>query len=169
MTVPEAAKLLTLIAAYDNRTFDELAATTWARGLGGLAFADCVEAIHAHYRTSAKWAMVADIRQQVTRLGNLRVEAAESRQFKALEGSPVGREKADERLAQVRAMGLRFGRLLEADPIHPTVDPEAARVARGHSCPWCKAAPSQPCTTPASDRPLSTLHLSRLEQETSAA
>lgn len=169
MTVPEAAKLLTLIAAYDNRTFDELAATTWARGLGGLAFADCVEAIHAHYRTSAKWAMVADIRQQVTRLGNLRVEAAESRQLKALEASPVGREKADERLAQVRAMGLRFGRIPAADPIHPPADPETVRAALTRRCPWCKAAPGQPCTTPATSRPLLTLHSSRLELERQTA
>jgi len=163
MTKAETAKLLTLAAVYDNRTFDDLTVGAWHDALDGLRFEDCVEAVKRHYRITRDWIMPSDVRKHAVVISNDRAENRERQQLQALEASPVGREKADERLAQVHAMGLRFGRIPQADPVHPTVDPETASAARSRHCPWCKAVAGQPCTTPGTGRPLSTLHPSRVE------
>ena len=53
MTPTDAARLLTLAAAYDNRKPDADQAKAWAMVLDGLRFEDCCEAIVAHYRATA--------------------------------------------------------------------------------------------------------------------
>lgn len=57
MTPAEAAALLAIAAAFDNRKPDADAAKAWAYALDGLRFVDCRDAILAHYRASSEWLM----------------------------------------------------------------------------------------------------------------
>lgn len=67
MTPAEAASLLVVASAFDNRKADEAAAHAWAAALEGLRFDDCRQAIIAHYRTSSEWLMPSAIRAVVRR------------------------------------------------------------------------------------------------------
>lgn len=71
MTPTDAAKLLTLAAAYDNRKPDPDAAAAWAAALGNLSPRDCNHAIVAHYRESSEWMMPVHV---ITRVRAMRVE-----------------------------------------------------------------------------------------------
>jgi hypothetical protein len=71
MTPTDAAALLTLAAAYDNRKPDKDAAAAWAAALGNLEAPDCQKAIVAHYRESSDWLMPVHI---ITRVRAMRVE-----------------------------------------------------------------------------------------------
>ena len=68
MTPTDAARLLTLAAAYDNRKPDADQAKAWAMVLDGLRFEDCCEAIVAHYPTSRDWMMPAHVIADVKRI-----------------------------------------------------------------------------------------------------
>ena len=61
MTPAEAAALLTIAAAYDNRKPDEDQARAWALALDDASFEDCRDAIVQHYRTSREWLMPVDV------------------------------------------------------------------------------------------------------------
>lgn len=74
MTPANAAKLLALAAAFDNRTFDETTARAWADALSGLDPDDCATALRQHYRTSDRFVMPAHIRTLVRQLANERTE-----------------------------------------------------------------------------------------------
>lgn len=67
MNITDAAKLLTVCAAYDRRKPDEDQAQAWALALNGLDFLPCRDAIVAHYQESREWIMPADIRGRVRR------------------------------------------------------------------------------------------------------
>jgi len=69
----EAAALLTVAAAFDNRKPDEDAARAWSMALDGLRFHDCRDAIVAHYRTSSEWLMPQKIRAEVKRIRDKRI------------------------------------------------------------------------------------------------
>ena len=73
MKATEAAALLTICAAYDNRKPDADQAKAWALVLDGYRFEDCRDAIVAHYRTSREWIMPADVIAGVKRIRNKRV------------------------------------------------------------------------------------------------
>ena len=75
MTPAEAAALLTIAAAYDNRKPDPDAAKAWAMALEGLRFEDCREAVVAYYRSSREWLMPVDVIQAVKRLRHARIDA----------------------------------------------------------------------------------------------
>lgn len=68
MKPTEAAALLTIAAAFDNRKPDADQAKAWAMALDGLRFEDCREVIVAHYRKSRDWLMPVDIVTGVKRL-----------------------------------------------------------------------------------------------------
>lgn len=68
MKATEAAALLTIAAAYDNRKPDADQARAWALVLDGLRFEDCRDAIVAHYRSSREWLMPVNIVEGVTAL-----------------------------------------------------------------------------------------------------
>jgi hypothetical protein len=76
MTPTEAAALLTICAAYDNRKPDVDAAKAWAMALDGYRFEDCRDAIVGHYRTSREWIMPADVITAVKRIRTGRLEDA---------------------------------------------------------------------------------------------
>lgn len=65
MTPAEAAALLAVAAAFDNRKPDADAAMAWALALEDARFEDCRDSIVAHYRTSREWIMPSDVLQGV--------------------------------------------------------------------------------------------------------
>ena len=73
MKTAEAAALLTIAAAYDNRKPDADSARAWALVLDGLRFEDCRDAIVAHYRLSTDWLMPASIIASVKRVRAKRI------------------------------------------------------------------------------------------------
>ena len=68
MKPTEAAALLTIAAAYDNRKPDADAAKAWAMALDDLRFEDCREAVVAHYRSTRDWMMPSDVIAIVKRI-----------------------------------------------------------------------------------------------------
>jgi hypothetical protein len=72
----EAAALLTVAAAFDNRKPDADAAQAWAMALDDLPFADCRDAIVAHYRKTADWLMPAHVITAVRAVRTSRLEDA---------------------------------------------------------------------------------------------
>jgi hypothetical protein len=74
MKTTEAAALLTICAAYDNRKPDADQAKAWAMALDGLRFEDCREAIVQHYRASREWIMPADVFAAVKKVRTGRLE-----------------------------------------------------------------------------------------------
>ena len=68
MKLSQAAALLTLAAARDNRTIAEAAALGWAEDLGEARFVDCRDAISTHYRETRDWIMPADILRLVRKV-----------------------------------------------------------------------------------------------------
>jgi hypothetical protein len=76
MTPTEAAALLTVAAAYDNRKPDEDAAKAWAMALDGFRFHDCRDVIVAHYRVSTDWIMPAHVIGAVKKLRSKRISEA---------------------------------------------------------------------------------------------
>lgn len=73
MTPAEAAALLAVAAAFDNRKPDADAATAWAAALDDLRFEDCRDAIVAHYRESNEWLMPSSVRTEVRRIRHQRL------------------------------------------------------------------------------------------------
>jgi hypothetical protein len=61
MKPTEAAALLTIAAAYDNRKPDADQAKAWAMALNNLRFEDCRDAIVEHYQRSREWLMPVDV------------------------------------------------------------------------------------------------------------
>jgi hypothetical protein len=76
MTPAEAAALLAVAAAFDNRKPDPDAAQAWALALDGLRFLDCRDVIVAHYRRSNEWIMPAHVISEVRRLRAKRISEA---------------------------------------------------------------------------------------------
>lgn len=76
MKATEAAALLTIAAAYDNRKPDADQARAWALVLDGLRFEDCRDAVVDHYRKSRDWLMPVEIITAVKRLRAKRIDAA---------------------------------------------------------------------------------------------
>ena len=74
MKPTEAAALLTICAAYDNRKPDPDAAKAWAMALDGLRFEDCRDAVVQHYRVSREWIMPADVIAAVKKVRGGRIE-----------------------------------------------------------------------------------------------
>lgn len=75
MTPAEAAALLTIAAAYDNRKPDADQAKAWAMALDDLRFEDCRTVIVEHYKRSRDWLMPVDVRRGVQRLRYERIDA----------------------------------------------------------------------------------------------
>lgn len=73
MTPAEAAALLGVAAAFDNRKPDADAAQAWALALSGLRFEDCRDAIVAHYRASSEWLMPSAVIAAVKRVRAKRI------------------------------------------------------------------------------------------------
>lgn len=74
MTPQEAAGLLAIAAAFDNRKPDADAAAAWALALDGMRFEDCREVVVQHYRTSGDWLMPHIVITAVKRLRTKRID-----------------------------------------------------------------------------------------------
>lgn len=75
MTPTEAAALLAVCAAYDNRKPDPDTAQAWALALDGIRFHDARDVIVDHYKQSTDWIMPAHVRRGVKKLRGKRLEA----------------------------------------------------------------------------------------------
>lgn len=76
MTPNDAARLLAIAAAYDNRKPDATSAQAWALALDGYRAEDCQQAIVAHYQTSTEWIMPAHVIAAVKKARASRIEDA---------------------------------------------------------------------------------------------
>lgn len=68
MKPTEAAALLTIAAAFDNRKPDADAAKAWALALADYRFEDAREAVVAHYREGTDWIMPSHVVTRVKRI-----------------------------------------------------------------------------------------------------
>lgn len=75
MTPAEAAALLTVAAAYDNRKPDRDQAQAWAMALEDYRFEDAREAVVRHYRATTDWLMPKHVIDGVKRIRFDRVSA----------------------------------------------------------------------------------------------
>lgn len=73
MNQQEAAALLGIAAAFDNRKPDADAAKAWSVALDGFRFEDVRDVIVAHYRTSNEWLMPSHIITAVKRIRAKRI------------------------------------------------------------------------------------------------
>jgi hypothetical protein len=73
MNQQEAAALLGIAAAFDNRKPDADAAKAWSVALEGFRFEDCRDAVVAHYRASSEWLMPQKVITEVKRIRAKRV------------------------------------------------------------------------------------------------
>ncbi len=73
MKPTEAAALLTIAAAFDNRKPDADQAKAWALALHRERFEDCRDAIVEHYRASREWLMPNEVVAGVRRLRERRL------------------------------------------------------------------------------------------------
>jgi len=73
MTPTEAAALLAIAAAYDNRQPNPETAQAWALALDGLRFEDCRDAIVRHFQTSTDWVMPPHVIAEVKRIRSKRI------------------------------------------------------------------------------------------------
>lgn len=73
MNTQEAAALLGIAAAFDNRKPDADAAQAWAIALSDIRFEDARDAIVAHYRMSSEWLMPVKVIAEVRRIRDKRL------------------------------------------------------------------------------------------------
>lgn len=76
MTPAEAAALLAVAAAYDNRRPDADAATAWSVALDGYRFHDCRDVIVSHYRSTTDWLMPHHVITGVRKIRDKRIAEA---------------------------------------------------------------------------------------------
>lgn len=125
MTPAEAAGLLTVAAAIDNRKPDEDAAKAWALVLDGLSYIECRDAIVDHYRKSRDWIMPADIVSGVRRERIKRWDA-----YYASYGFPVPPARlADDPVAGNRWIEEQRTRIMSGEVTSPTQIEEGASDA----------------------------------------
>ncbi|HEY2087876.1 MAG TPA: hypothetical protein VGH54_17900 [Mycobacterium sp.] len=74
MTPEETGKLLATCASFDRRKTGPLDVIAWHRVLGDLRYADCEDAVIAHYTDTADWVMPAHVRSRVKATRRARVE-----------------------------------------------------------------------------------------------
>lgn len=74
MNRTEAASLLTLAAAYDQRTIGEADALAWFEILGDLRVQDAQQAIKEHYKREARRVMPVDVIDGVKRIRKDRLD-----------------------------------------------------------------------------------------------
>lgn len=88
MTPAEAATVLAVAAAFDNRTVGDADAQAWAAVLSDISPDEAVAAVARHYRDSRDWLMPVDVR---------RIALAQRRETRLSAPQPVPpRELADE-------------------------------------------------------------------------
>jgi hypothetical protein len=143
MNRSETAKLLAKAQLIDNRTVDRATVEAWHEAIGHQDYAEAMEALFRHRQTSTDWLEPAHINALVPVIRRERMRDGLVEQAKrALPPPPV--EGPPEWFSAEAGMRVR--------PRPPAVE-----------CPWCGAAPSEPCTVRGTDKPLRAPHPSRLE------
>lgn len=151
MNLAETHDLLTFVAQYDNRRFDDATVIAWQPLFAGLDLADCRQAVMRHIATSDAYLMPVHIRRIVEEIDRDRRrairEARESEMLAIEQADPTRRDRSDEvraLIAQLRTElpegdpdSLRYGsrywrqvreareRQEQAEP-NPAYDPQAA-------------------------------------------
>jgi hypothetical protein len=92
----ETNRLLTVVAAVDNRRIDDATVSVWAGILGDLGIDECMQAARRHFATSAAYLLPVHIRQLVS---VIRDERRPKSEVLAL---PSRFEDDDERVQRVR-------------------------------------------------------------------
>ena len=72
MNLTQTAQLLTLAAAYDQRTIGEVDVRAWADLLGGVEYADAQQAVKTHYATETRRVMPVDVIRGARRIADER-------------------------------------------------------------------------------------------------
>ncbi|MCR6649747.1 MAG: hypothetical protein NVV70_17010 [Cellulomonas sp.] len=75
MNAAEAALLLSMASAYDNRTVSEITARAWAEALSDVDVTDAKTVLVEHYRQSRVWLMPVDILDGVRDIRRARLRA----------------------------------------------------------------------------------------------
>jgi hypothetical protein len=83
MTPADAARLLSIAAAFDQRTIGEADAIAWADALEGLDPGECAEAIRHHFRGSDARLMPSHVRDYVRMLRQREAEHRWAQQLHA--------------------------------------------------------------------------------------
>lgn len=162
MTPADAAKILTLVSTYDNRTFNELTAAAWADALDGLERDDCVEAVRRYFQQSTEWLMPAKVRELVRPILKARREAELAQRIEIESGKPDP-ETVAARADAIRQTVAAANQLPADESPHPKHDAKLELRARQIPCPWCGAAAGDACTNTATKRRSLTTHAKRLE------
>lgn len=76
VTLPEAAQVLTVAAAFDRRTIGESDAQAWASALADVPVADAIEAVKQHYSLASEWIMPSHVRARAKTIRTDRVARA---------------------------------------------------------------------------------------------
>lgn len=158
MNRAETHDLLALIAAYDNRRFDDATVLAWHPILEEHAFADCRRAVIQHFSSSDAYLMPVHIRRGALEVERdrkrLQREAAERDEQLAIEADPTRRDRSEDvrrLIAQLRDSlpdgdpdklrrsewlehDRRRERLAAAEP-NPLYDPAAALTPEPASTP----------------------------------
>lgn len=116
MTPSQAAALLTLCSAYDNRKPDADQARAWALVLDGCDYEDAQAAVVRHYRESRDWLMPADV---VSGVRAMRVKRWDT--YYAEHGFPVPPSRfADDPAAGNEWVAEARERIMRGEVSHPS-------------------------------------------------
>lgn len=135
MNSGDVTVILNLVQACDRRPFPAGAEVAWLMVLASVDLADAMDAVRQHYsQQDAKPALPGDIKARCV----AKTEADARKAKMAIEAAPVTctPEVRDAALAQIRALGERFGDLDRAprhrrpDAGSPTTDVDAAEFER---------------------------------------
>lgn len=121
MNRAETAQLLTLCAAYDNRTLGDADVLAWAQVLGDLPYTDAQNAVTAHYATETRRIMPADVRAGVRRIRRDRLDHADATFVPSPHAIDNPRRYAEELRDHRRAIG---------DGTPPPAQPALVRAVR---------------------------------------
>ena len=110
MNISDTASVLAKIKLGDNRNVDELVIREWHDGIGDLDWADCVEAVRMHRRSSADYLQVFHVRVNVRAIRARRARADRVLAAREITANVITLDRAEfERLTQVAIDAKRAG------------------------------------------------------------
>lgn len=129
---------------------DELVVMAWTEHMEGLTVADALQAVTAHYDTESRRIMPADVRRRAITLANNRADRHRQEEFlREITARPAGPQRNHELAAWASE---QFS--IERGNPSTAKEREARDKTIAVRCPWCHAAPSSPCISPATGEPL---------------
>jgi hypothetical protein len=96
VNLTETHDLLTFVAAYDNRRFDDATVLAWQPILADLSFADCRAAVMNHFGLSEAYLMPVHVRRGAVELRNRRRQRREDDDRLALQADPTRRDRSED-------------------------------------------------------------------------